>query len=130
MMAAKSRKPRQGRGAEAFPKGRRLRRRAEFLKTYEGGRKLAGRYVTVFALPDGESGVRLGVTVTKKTGRATVRNAARRRVREVFRRAALSSPAPGLRLVVNVHPVGAAAPFPAFAGELARLLRRAAEPPA
>jgi len=126
-MVADTGSPRQARGAESFPKGRRLRRRTEFLKTYDGGRRLQGRLVTVFALPDGGEVVRLGVTVTKKAGRAAVRNLARRRVREVFRRTSLAAAPGGLRLVVNVHPRGAAAPFDALAEELARLLRRAAE---
>jgi ribonuclease P protein component len=128
-MVADTGSPRHARGAESFPKERRLRRRAEFLKTYEAGRKLHGRYVTVFALPDGGEAVRLGVTVTKKAGRAAVRNLARRRVREVFRRTTLPSTRGGLRFVVNVHPNGAAAPFDALAEELARLLRHAAERP-
>lgn len=126
-MVADTGSPRQARGAESFPKGRRLRRRTEFLKTYDGGRRLQGRFVTVFALTDGGESVRLGVTVTKKAGRAAVRNLARRRVREVFRRTSLPAAPRGLRLVVNVHPRGAAAPFDALAEELARLLRRAAE---
>jgi ribonuclease P protein component len=129
-MVADTGSPRHARGAESFPKGRRLRRRSEFLGTYEAGRKLHGRYVTVFALPDGGAAVRLGVTVTKKAGASAVRNLARRRVREVFRRTPLSAAPEGLRLVVNVHPRGAAAPFGALAEELTRLLRRAAERPA
>jgi len=129
-MVADTGSPRQPRGAESFPRGRRLRRRAEFLGTYEAGRKLHGRYVTVFALPDGGTAVRLGVTVTKKAGPSVVRNLARRRVREVFRRTPLAAAPEGLRLVVNVHPRGAAAPFAVFADELSRLLRRAAERPA
>jgi ribonuclease P protein component len=129
-MVADTGSPRHAGGAESFPKGRRLRRRAEFLKTYEVGLKLHGRYVTVFAMPDGGETVRLGVTVTKKAGRAAVRNLARRRVREVFRRATLPTAPAGLRLVVNVHPRGAAAPFDALAQELGRLLRRATERPA
>jgi len=129
-MVADTGSPRHPRGAESFPKGRRLRRRSEFLRAYEAGRKLQGRYVTVFALPDGGAAVRLGVTVTKKTGASAVRNLARRRVREVFRRTVFPAGPEGLRLVVNVHPRGASAPFGALADELARLLRRAAERPA
>lgn len=129
-MVADTGSPRHARGAESFPKGRRLRRRSEFLGTYAAGRKLHGRYVTVFALPDNGETVRLGVTVTKKAGPSTVRNRARRRVREIFRRTSFPAPSDGLRLVVNVHPRGAAAPFAALADELASLLRRATERPA
>lgn len=80
-----------------FPQHRRVRRRAEFLAAYETGRKIHGRFVTLFVRPNDVSACRLGVSVTRKQGPATVRNAAKRRLREIFRQATLP---PALDLVI------------------------------
>lgn len=82
---------------ERLPPERRLHKRAEFVRAYESGAKRHGRYVIVFALPTERPTSRLGVSVTRKFGGAVQRNAAKRRVREVFRR--LTVP-PGLDVVV------------------------------
>jgi ribonuclease P protein component len=63
-----------------------LRKRAEFQRVYNGGVKCSGEYVVVFALARDGKGCRLGITATRKMGCAVVRNRARRRVRELFRR--------------------------------------------
>jgi ribonuclease P protein component len=63
-------------------KHERLRKRAEFLRVYESGKRFEGRFMTVFILP-AKSGIhRLGVTATKK---AVSRNRAKRLLREAFR---------------------------------------------
>ena len=112
--------------AEAFPRRNRIRARADFTETYETGRKLHGRLVVVFARAS-EGGGRLGITATRKVGSAVVRNRARRRVREVYRRwRALAPGAPALDLVVNVSARAARAPFAALAAEVPVHLDRAA----
>ena len=70
----------------ALPKEARLRKRAEFLRVYDAGVRIEGRFMTVFILPS-ESGIhRLGVTATKKgIGNAVSRNRAKRLLREGFR---------------------------------------------
>ena len=69
-----------------LPKEARLRTRAEFLRVYEQGTRIEGRFMTVFILPN-ECGLqRLGVTATKKAiGKAHDRNRAKRLLREAFR---------------------------------------------
>lgn len=70
---------------------------------------------------------RLGVTATRRLGGATVRNRARRRVREIFRRQvrhALAGAGP-VDLVVNLQDGAAAASFADVAAEFLRLARRA-----
>jgi ribonuclease P protein component len=86
----------QGKGTQApdgsallsfdFPKEARLAKRAEFLRVYEQGKRIEGRYMTVFLLPNGLALQRVGITATKKAiGKAHERNRAKRLLRESFR---------------------------------------------
>ena len=69
-----------------LPKETRLAKRAEFLRVYEQGKRIEGRFMTVFILPNGGALQRLGVTATKKAiGKAHDRNRAKRLLRESFR---------------------------------------------
>jgi ribonuclease P protein component len=83
--------------------------------------------VVVFARPRSEGGLRLGITATRKTGGAVLRNRARRRVREIFRQWAATAPDSGVDLVVNISARAARAPFAALSGELTALLARAVD---
>jgi ribonuclease P protein component len=70
----------------SLPKEARLLKRAEFLRVYEQGRRIEGRFMTVFILPSKRSMHRVGVTATKKAiGKAHERNRAKRLLRESFR---------------------------------------------
>ena len=69
-----------------LPKEARLARRAEFLRVYEQGRRIEGRFMTVFILPNRTGAHRVGVTATKKAiGKAHDRNRAKMLLRESFR---------------------------------------------
>src|SRR5690606_24465232 len=69
-----------------LPKEARLRTRAEFLRVYEQGFRIEGRFMTVFLLPNERDIHRIGVTATKKAiGKAHDRNRAKRLLRESFR---------------------------------------------
>jgi ribonuclease P protein component len=93
---------------EAFPRRLRLRRRREFLRVQRSGAKHHTRFFLVFVAPTpseaapveagGLPGTRLGVTVTRKVGKAVKRNRIKRLVREVFRRERGALPA-GLDMV-------------------------------
>lgn len=112
--------------AQAFPRRLRIAARRDFTATYETGRRFQGRLVVVFVRPkDGEG--RLGITATRKIGNAVVRNRARRRVREVYRRWRVRAPlATALEVVVNATARTAAAPYAVLDAELTTLLDRAA----
>ena len=113
--------------SEALPKSARIRKRREYLQTYRTGRKSFGRYVVVFALPNEGLGTRLGITATRKVGKANVRNLRKRWTREVFRRnrAALTNGPVDLDLVVNLNRSAADADFASFSHDLLRTLKRA-----
>jgi ribonuclease P protein component len=84
-------------GSARFGPDRRLHSRREFTEAFEHGRKIHGRFVSVFVRENGRSTSRLGLTVTRKFGDAVRRNLAKRRLREVFRTSPIP---PGLDVVV------------------------------
>jgi ribonuclease P protein component len=80
-----------------FGPGVRLRARAQFVAVQSTGRRVASRYLTMLALPNEAGYDRLGIIASRRLGGAVVRNRAKRRVREIFRR---------------LDPLGANAPAP------------------
>ena len=69
-----------------LPKEARLAKRAEFLRVYEQGTRIEGRYMTAFIMPNNRELQRVGITATKKAiGKAHDRNRAKRLLREAFR---------------------------------------------
>ncbi len=72
----------KGRG---FSKAERLRKRREFLGVYERGDKIQSKYFVLYMLENGRAHHRLGITASRKIGRAVVRNRIKRRLREIFR---------------------------------------------
>lgn len=68
-----------------FPKERRLRVRREFEKVSRNRNKILGRTIIIEILPVPELLIKLGITVTKKYGKAHDRNRFKRCVREAFR---------------------------------------------
>ena len=70
----------------------RLSRSGDFDRVYRDGRSHSNRFLVLYAFPreeddepaDGEPDVRLGVSVSRKVGGATERNAVKRALREAF----------------------------------------------
>lgn len=117
--------------SETLPKEKRLAKRREFLRVYEAGRKVFARYSVLFVATNGLPHSRIGVTATKKLGKANVRNKFKRWTREVYRRQreALLIDERSLDLVVNVKPNAAAATFADFSADLTRVLQKVAAEP-
>jgi ribonuclease P protein component len=69
----------------AFPKGERLRRRAEFLQFNAGASKMHTAHFLLLWKERESPGTRVGCTVSKKVGNAVVRNSIKRRLREFYR---------------------------------------------
>jgi len=112
--------------SEALPKEKRLAKRREFLRVYEAGRKLFSRYNVVFFAANGLPYSRIGITATKKSGKANVRNRLKRWTREVYRRqrAPLGIDSHSLDVVVNVKPNAVQASWGDFSVDLQRVLQR------
>jgi ribonuclease P protein component len=82
---------------QTFRPTERIRRRADYERVYARGRRLHGRFLTLFALPTEHGIARLGVAATRKLGGAVRRNRAKRLVREMYRQ---HKPGPGLDVVI------------------------------
>ena len=117
------------RGPEALPKSKRLANRREFLRVYETGRKIHSRYAVLFVASNDLAHSRIGITTTKKIGKANVRNRLKRWTRETYRRqrAPLDLDERRLDIVVNVKATAAEAEFQDFRDDLSRALRRIAK---
>ncbi|HEV7429432.1 MAG TPA: ribonuclease P protein component [Thermoanaerobaculia bacterium] len=112
--------------SEALPKERRLAKRREFLRVYEAGRKLFSRYSVLFYAANDLPYSRIGITATKKSGKANVRNRLKRWTREVYRhqRGPLDIDSRSLDVVVNVKPNAVQASWGDFNLDLQRALKR------
>lgn len=91
---------------EGLPKRLRLRRRPEYLAVQRSPHRVVTPHFIVYGRRSGGP-TRIGITVSRKVGKAVVRNRIKRLVREAFRRHHGAFP-PGLDLVAvarNEHPV-------------------------
>ena len=81
----------------------RLLKRAQFLHAQRKGRRYTTSSLVIYACPNGLEYSRLGLTTSRKVGRAPARNRWRRLLREAFRTQKLALPR-GFDLVVIVKP--------------------------
>ncbi len=113
-------------GPEALPRQKRLAKRPEFLSVYENGQKVFSRFAVLFYARNELLHSRIGITATKKIGKANVRNRLKRWTREVYRRQRepLGLDGRSLDIVVNVKSNAAAASFQDYSRDLGRVLER------
>lgn len=103
----------------------RLRKRAEFVRVQQEGRKVRGRLLLMMVVPSTSPSVRIGFTVSRKVGNAVVRNRVKRRLRALWR---LESPDPQRfcgEVVIVALSSAAAAPYLALRQEMVWLLDKA-----
>lgn len=114
---------------EAFSKHERIAKRREFVRIYQQGRKHFSRFFVLFFARNDLGHPRLGITVTRKLGKARERNRLRRWVREAYRRRRklLGLENQSLDLVVNVKAAAREATFSDFARDLESAIRRISE---
>jgi ribonuclease P protein component len=69
-----------------FKKHNRLSKSSDFKKLYLNGIRISGYFYTAFFIPNGLEYSRIGISVSRKIGKAVVRNREKRIIREVFRK--------------------------------------------
>ena len=88
---------------QRFPRSCRLTARRQFVEVYGRGRKARRSAFTIFGLPNTVGHSRVGLTVTRRTGGAVVRNRVKRLLRDLFRRNRHGLEG-SMDLVINVQP--------------------------
>ena len=112
------------RADQSFPKTDRLLKRDAFRRVYETGQKVHGRLFTAFVLASDSGHLRIGLTVTRKTGDSVARNRCRRLLREAFRRNRDVAAGTSADVVINARRELVAAPYAEVEAEMVRLLTR------
>ena len=110
------------RGSQRLLPGERLRRRADFLRSYRTGRRRHGALAILYFVPNQLGHPRIGITASRKVGPAVVRHRIKRRIKEVYRRWKDRGKLPALDLVVHLRPEARASDFEALRMDLLRLL--------
>ena len=62
-----------------------LKKDSDFRRVYRHGKSVANRFLVMYTLPNKSENNRVGISVSKKVGKANVRNKARRRIKESYR---------------------------------------------
>lgn len=110
---------------ERLDREHRLRRRSDFLRCYRKGGRRRGSLATLHFSSRRDSdreGARLGITASRKVGKAVVRHRLKRRVREIFRRFPGRAELGSQDIVVHLWPAAGTAGFRDLRTELEKLL--------
>jgi ribonuclease P protein component len=122
LMPDEERLPRSTPGAtQRLPAEERLRQRKDYLRCYRTGRRRHGSLAILYFVPNQLEGPRLGITASRKVGKAVVRQRLKRRIKEIYRRWPHRSQLPAFDLVVHLKPEARGSDFPALRTELLRL---------
>lgn len=71
-------------GALMLKKDNRLKKRYQFAYVYRAGSHVSGKHVVLYFTPSKTKNIKVGFAVTKKLGKAYLRNFIRRRLREII----------------------------------------------
>lgn len=107
---------------QTFRRRHKMRQSADYLKCYRRGKKRHGSLASLHIHRNDVASARLGITASRKVGKAVVRHRIKRRVREIFRRFSGRSSLQGLDLVVHLRPEAARSDFTSLKNELEDLL--------
>ena len=61
-----------------------LKKDSDFRKVYKHGKSFANRYLVMYILNNKSENSRIGISVSKKVGKAIIRNKVRRRIKEAY----------------------------------------------
>ena len=109
-------------GPNTFPRRERLTRKRDYATVFEKGRKRVGPEFICFVVRREDRGRKFGFAVSRKVGKAVVRNRVKRYLREIYRvhRAYLSE---DIHLVFVARPPAAGLDFHECTAAVRRLLR-------
>lgn len=99
-----------------------LTRSEQYASVYHEGRSWASNLVVMKAMPNGLDGSRCGFSVSKRVGKAVVRNQVKRRLREILRSVPLES---GWDIIFIARPTIAAVGYAELKRSVTGLLVRA-----
>ena len=68
-----------------YPREQRLRRRVDYRRVQDQGRRIHRGCLVALVLPGESSRTRVGITVSRKVGNAVIRNRVKRHLREAIR---------------------------------------------
>lgn len=107
---------------QSFGRHEKLLKRIEFESVMDNGlKKRVDDVCTIFWRHNGLDHKRLGIIVSKKIGKAVIRNYARRKIREVFRRIKANIQ-PSLDIVIIAGKGVASLPFPVLEKKIEQTL--------
>jgi len=106
-----------------------IKKRADFLAAQRGQKAGAGAFLLVRGGGNADGATRVGFTVTKKLGKAVVRNRIRRRLRACATRVFPECAEPGFDYVVIARPAAETREFALLLDDMKRALLRLASLP-
>ncbi|GAC1444017.1 MAG: ribonuclease P protein component [Chloroflexota bacterium] len=106
-----------------LPQEFRLKRSKEFAKVRRFGRSTGSPLVAIYVLRTRSSQCRIGFSVSKRVGKATIRNRVKRLLREATRQQ-LHNVRPGCDMVLIARPAAAHASYSQVAETVAYVLRK------
>lgn len=62
-----------------------IRKDSDFRRVYQKGKSFADRNLVIYTLKNGSNKSRIGISISKKVGKANVRNRIRRYIKEAYR---------------------------------------------
>ena len=96
--------------------------KAQFEAVYDKGVSRAAKEIVIKALPNGLGLTRYGITISRRIGKAVVRNKIKRRLREILRKIDLPL---GWDIVIIARNPSANADYTALGNSVGKLLKQA-----